>query len=167
MALIQCEECGNQISDKATVCPHCGCPQEPVEEEVMNTPDDRMDEMPNVKLWVTVALVAFVLIGAFMSCPGKDKHREAIDEVCNDAMTELAASESSNPFAGFAAAFGGSLVSSIVSNFIDVDSYGICSIGKLKVPGQDERIVTFGAFGHVFPLVSGEDISKKISEKTK
>ncbi len=26
MALIKCEECGNMISDKASVCPHCGCP---------------------------------------------------------------------------------------------------------------------------------------------
>ena len=26
MALINCEECGNMISDKASVCPHCGCP---------------------------------------------------------------------------------------------------------------------------------------------
>ena len=26
MALINCEECGNSISDKAKVCPHCGYP---------------------------------------------------------------------------------------------------------------------------------------------
>ena len=26
MALIKCPECGNTISDKATTCPHCGCP---------------------------------------------------------------------------------------------------------------------------------------------
>ena len=26
MALINCNECGNQISDKATNCVHCGCP---------------------------------------------------------------------------------------------------------------------------------------------
>lgn len=26
MALILCEECGKQISDKATTCPGCGCP---------------------------------------------------------------------------------------------------------------------------------------------
>ena len=26
MALIKCPECGNQISDKATSCPHCGYP---------------------------------------------------------------------------------------------------------------------------------------------
>lgn len=26
MALILCEECGKEISDKACSCPHCGCP---------------------------------------------------------------------------------------------------------------------------------------------
>ena len=26
MALIKCSECGNQISDRASVCIHCGCP---------------------------------------------------------------------------------------------------------------------------------------------
>lgn len=35
--LIQCPECGKEISDKAEACPNCGCPssqwkQEPVEE---------------------------------------------------------------------------------------------------------------------------------------
>ena len=28
MALIKCKECGREISDKATTCPHCGCPVE-------------------------------------------------------------------------------------------------------------------------------------------
>lgn len=26
MALIKCKECNKDISDKATVCVHCGCP---------------------------------------------------------------------------------------------------------------------------------------------
>ena len=26
MALIKCQECGKEISDRATSCPHCGCP---------------------------------------------------------------------------------------------------------------------------------------------
>lgn len=26
MAMIQCEECGQWISDRAKACPHCGCP---------------------------------------------------------------------------------------------------------------------------------------------
>ena len=26
MALILCKECNREISDKAEICPHCGCP---------------------------------------------------------------------------------------------------------------------------------------------
>lgn len=29
MALIECTECGKQVSDKARSCPHCGCPAQP------------------------------------------------------------------------------------------------------------------------------------------
>lgn len=29
MALTQCPKCGNQVSDRATSCPHCGCPIRP------------------------------------------------------------------------------------------------------------------------------------------
>lgn len=30
MALINCHECGKEISDKAEACPHCGCPTKEV-----------------------------------------------------------------------------------------------------------------------------------------
>ena len=30
MALIQCPECGKEISDKAAACIHCGCPMQPI-----------------------------------------------------------------------------------------------------------------------------------------
>lgn len=30
MALIKCTECGKDISNKAAVCPHCGCPMEEI-----------------------------------------------------------------------------------------------------------------------------------------
>lgn len=29
MALVQCEECGNNVSPKARQCVHCGCPRGP------------------------------------------------------------------------------------------------------------------------------------------
>ncbi len=33
MALIKCKECGQDISEKAKTCPHCGCPQEVKEQK--------------------------------------------------------------------------------------------------------------------------------------
>lgn len=33
MALIKCKECGRGVSDKATTCPHCGVPIEPLTEQ--------------------------------------------------------------------------------------------------------------------------------------
>ena len=38
MALIKCEDCGKEISDKASACIHCGCPVENTKE------DDYLDE---------------------------------------------------------------------------------------------------------------------------
>lgn len=33
MALINCSECGKEISDKASTCPNCGCPVEKMDAE--------------------------------------------------------------------------------------------------------------------------------------
>lgn len=38
MSLIKCPECGKEISDKAAVCPNCGCPVEDMKEE---NPEDK------------------------------------------------------------------------------------------------------------------------------
>ena len=37
MALINCPECGNSISDKAEKCPHCGVPAKYFSEDVTNS----------------------------------------------------------------------------------------------------------------------------------
>ncbi|SHJ03454.1 zinc-ribbon domain-containing protein [Dethiosulfatibacter aminovorans DSM 17477] len=36
MALIKCSECGNQISDRAEVCIHCGCPVSEMDKQEVN-----------------------------------------------------------------------------------------------------------------------------------
>lgn len=30
MALIKCPECGNEVSDRAVACPHCGYPMQDI-----------------------------------------------------------------------------------------------------------------------------------------
>ena len=39
MALIKCEECGKQISDRSKACIHCGCPLEEKKEEKVEEPE--------------------------------------------------------------------------------------------------------------------------------
>lgn len=73
MAIIKCPECGKDVSDKATVCPNCGCPQEElkksvkIEKEEKNVEEitNKNDEKPktNLKPIIIVVVVVLALIG--------------------------------------------------------------------------------------------------------
>ncbi len=48
MALINCPECGKQISDKASACHNCGCPVEvPKQQEPQGKSEEIIIEDPN------------------------------------------------------------------------------------------------------------------------
>lgn len=38
MALVKCEECGHDVSDRAASCPHCGCPTDPIPSSASGMP---------------------------------------------------------------------------------------------------------------------------------
>lgn len=62
MALIKCSECNKEISDKATNCPHCGCP---VAE--MDLPEEEKQEIEVVKekgsgLFLTISFIISFII---------------------------------------------------------------------------------------------------------
>ena len=76
MALIKCTECGGMVSDKASSCPHCGCPLRlaPIEQSnqettqdwnvVSNTPYIYEEEKTGHKwLYAIVGVLAAALIG--------------------------------------------------------------------------------------------------------
>lgn len=59
MAIIQCSECGGNVSEKATTCPHCGCPltpeiQEEVTQEVEESKESNEDSMDE-EGWITAS----------------------------------------------------------------------------------------------------------------
>ena len=61
MALIKCKECGHEVSDRASMCPNCGCPIESLgaaQEEVI------YEEPKKKKGWIWALIVALLcLIG--------------------------------------------------------------------------------------------------------
>lgn len=67
MALIACNECGNQISDKAKSCPHCGNPLHVGIEK---------GGMPGIiKFLIVIALLAFFVIVLFKIMPQATKQQ--------------------------------------------------------------------------------------------
>ena len=62
MALIKCSECGQIVSDKASACPHCGCPvNQTTQPQYFG---DEQEEKPNNALkWLLGVLAALVVLG--------------------------------------------------------------------------------------------------------
>ena len=52
MALIKCEECGKEISDRAVACPNCGCPVEHKKQIVKKTSHTNADGKRNMPAMV-------------------------------------------------------------------------------------------------------------------
>lgn len=78
MALIYCPECGKQVSDKATSCPHCAYPLN----NERSAPSQRTQEKPqvivkskegcflqtlNAGCMVIVVIIGLILLVIFMS----------------------------------------------------------------------------------------------------
>ena len=82
MALIKCEECGKEISDKAAACPHCGCPIPQAQEEspsvdIAESAAEQPNEQPGPEkektpfyktfwFWLIIVLVALWVRGAMV-----------------------------------------------------------------------------------------------------
>lgn len=68
MALINCPECKQQISDTAPTCPHCGFVQH-VQAVISNTPQQPVTIESTSKTWKLITIVAILLflIGAMVA----------------------------------------------------------------------------------------------------
>lgn len=74
MALTTCKECGGKMSDRATECPHCGCPREfqdeihPIDNSSTQSQKPLSEQIqPNPKkthkgLWISIAAILFVAL---------------------------------------------------------------------------------------------------------
>lgn len=58
MALIKCEECGTEISDRAGQCPKCGCPVEAPQDKKVQTIEQTSK---NLKLQLLIGAVILIL----------------------------------------------------------------------------------------------------------
>lgn len=67
MALIQCPECGKEISDRASNCPNCGCPihvevkeERTQQVELTNVSQGMSKKFKKIGVWAVIIIVALV-----------------------------------------------------------------------------------------------------------
>lgn len=72
MALIKCSECGSDISEKASVCPKCGCPVDISKEIIIKHKKEKIKKVViSVIAFIVVTIIAVVAI-KIIKCPTID-----------------------------------------------------------------------------------------------
>lgn len=97
MALIKCTECGKEISDKASVCPNCGCPVEQMSKpeisnatSVKQTKNKKLNKILDKMLIVTFSLLAVALIILFfVNSISKKAKNEAFQQYSSELSAVL------------------------------------------------------------------------------
>jgi|GEM_PF-209836 len=115
--------------------------------------------------WLIALLILAVLFGAMaMTCPDKDKHVEAISQVANEWVEEKVDDVGiTGLINSFIKAIADKGANGLLDNFLKVDNYVVCSVGKVKVEGK-EKTVSVGLFNHVFTF-GKDDIEKAYQEQ--
>lgn len=97
MALINCPECGKEISDKAVSCPNCGCPitssQEKTDDSKVIETNNKIEKSQSVQskkivsiVSVAIAVVAIIVIAIFV---GKNISKKKAQEKKDQQIREV------------------------------------------------------------------------------
>lgn len=90
MALIKCKECGATISDKANVCPKCGCPTEHDNLREESEHEDQEDAPKRFgKLWIAIGVLVLAFIVGGSITYFKMGRSDASEDTINKDSVEL------------------------------------------------------------------------------
>jgi len=109
------------------------------------------------KLYVALGIMAAIVALLVATCPSRQSHSEAVKDVLREAVEQQKGVEH-NEWTVVRAFFASTLVNAAVDNMLEVDNYGVCSIGRAHVGGKTKTL-SFGILGHVFTF-SVDDIAK-------
>lgn len=115
-------------------------------------------------LWVTLAIVAVLAAALAITNPDKSDHCNAISKVTKDWTGEKIENIAGDGIAGgVVKAITTPIMSKVVESVVDVDNYGLCSVGHIDI-GDSKTKVSFGIMGHVFTFNKAQ-IDAKIKEQ--
>ena len=97
-----------------------------------------------------LTLLAIVALGvvAALTCPDKQKHKDALLSVVNERINTSLEKEN----LGGLGSIVGSIAGAYLDNRLVVKDRFLCSVGEIQNLKGETKKVSFGIFGHVFPL---------------
>ena len=120
--------------------------------------------------WLIAGLILAILFGTMVfTCPDRSDHEAAIQEVTK-AWVGDKVDENLGAITGVGGVFGdlinkalkeltGFGTDKVISNYLDVKNYVVCSVGRMSIGDNEDKMVSLGVFGHVFTF-GKEDIEK-------
>ncbi|MDY6301326.1 MAG: GYF domain-containing protein [Bacteroidales bacterium] len=120
--------------------------------------------------WLIAALILAIMFATMVfTCPDRSAHEAAIQEVTK-AWVRDKVDDNLGGITGIGGVFGdlinkaimeltGTGTDKIVSSYLDVKNYVICSVGNVTLGENESKMVSLGVFGHVFTF-GKEDIEK-------
>lgn len=140
----------NVVNIDTTTQQQCGQPQQ------------QSPKKKSRKTFVTLSILAVVLILLVATCPGKEKHWDAVSDELREVVDDSAKQFGGGLMGMFSATFSYGVINMMVKNLVDVESYGICSVGRVRHDGKTET-VSVGILGHIFTF-DADDVKKKMDE---
>ena len=119
-----------------------------------------------MKALIKTLIVLVILAGVMLfTCPEEERHIEKMTQEI------VKSSQTANEDAGFLESIGNAIAGSIsetvvriyVKSQLKVENYFVLNVGKMYYDGE-KRVVTIGAFNHVFCLVKAYDLLDEIEE---
>mgnify|MGYP002624324411 CR=1 FL=1 len=174
-------EASQQAARAAENQPTMGQPYEPAPPPSYNSPQvpprypvETETKKRGCTPWLIAALILAILFATMVfTCPGRAAHEAAIQEVTK-AWVGDKVDENLGSITGIGGVFGdlinkalkeltGFGTDKVISNYLDVKNYLVCSVGRMSIGDNEEKMVSLGAFGHVFTF-GKDDIEKAWSK---
>ena len=124
--------------------------------------------------WLIAALILAILFATMVfTCPSEADHEAAIQEVTKSWVGDKV-DENLSGITGVGGVFGdlidkalkeltGFGTDKVISSYLDVKNYVVCSVGRMAIGDGEEKMVSLGVFGHVFTF-GKDDIEKAWSK---
>ena len=111
-----------------------------------------------IKSIVVLAILAGVM---FFTCPEEEKHVDKLTQKIVASTNDQKDDAESNIIEDIGNAIAGTLSEKVVHLYVKsqlkVEDYTLLNVGKMNYDGE-KRVVTIGAFNHVFCLVKAYDL---------